>query len=248
LKILISIDDTDNLESPGTGHLAANLIELLDKEGLGKGSFITRHQLYVHPDIPYTSHNSAMCFEVETSETDLVKIKSICQDFLIRESAPGSDPGLCIVNMDTLRSKEALISYGKKAKNTTLNKKIAYELAKELDIHLSEHGGTGGGVIGALAGTGLRLSGSDGRIKGHYKAGEIGEIISVKDLLDKTGADSVKTEDGYTLQEDNLVRIGKKVKAVYLDHRAVILVFPVKDTENGSSLWETCSKEQLKKY
>jgi hypothetical protein len=248
LKILISIDDTDNLESPGTGHLAANLIELLYKEGLGKGSFITRHQLYVHPDIPYTSHNSAMCFEVETSDSQLERIKTISQDFLIRESAPGSDPGLCIVNMDTLISRETLISYGKMAKNTTLNKKIAYDLANELDIHLSEHGGTGGGVIGALAGTGLRLSGSDGRIKGHFLIGEPEDIISVKDLLKKTGAYTVKTEDGYTLQDDDLVRLGKKVKAVYLDHKAVILVFPVNDVENGSQLWETCSKEQLKKY
>jgi hypothetical protein len=248
LKILISIDDTDNLESPGTGHLAANLIELLDKEGLGKGSFITRHQLYVHSDIPYTSHNSAMCFEAEINDTNLERIKTISQDFLIRESAPGSDPGLCIVNMETLTSKDALISYGKKAKNTILNKKIAYELAKELDVHLSEHGGTGGGVIGALAGTGLRLSGNDGRIKGHFLIGEPEDIISAKDLLKKTGANTVKTEDGYTLQDDDIVRLGKKVKAVYLDHKAVILVFPVKETVNNSQFWETCSKEQLKKY
>lgn len=248
MKILISIDDTDNLESPGTGHLAANLIELLDKEGLGKGSFITRHQLYVHPDIPYTSHNSSMCFEVETCNTNLERIKTICQDFLIRESAPGSDPGLCIVNMETLQSKDALISYGRKAKNTTLNKKIAYELANELDVHLSEHGGTGGGVIGALAGTGLRLSGNDGRVKGHFTVGEINDTVSVKELLKITKAVCVKTEDGYTLQDDDIVRIGKKVKAVYLDHKAVILVFPVKDAENNSRLWETCSKEQLKKY
>ena len=43
----------------------------------------------------------------------------------------------------------------------------AYLLAEQFpELSLSEHGGTGDGVIGALAGVGLRLSGSDGRIKG----------------------------------------------------------------------------------
>jgi hypothetical protein len=70
----------------------------------------------------------------------------------------------------------------------------------------------------------------------------------LNDLLKTTGANTIKTEDGYTLQDHDLVKIGQKVKAVYLDHRAVILVFPVNEKENGCQLWETFSKEQLKKY
>ena len=53
MRILIAIDDTDNLETPGTGHLASALSDLLEKNELGKGSPVTRHQLYVHPDIPH---------------------------------------------------------------------------------------------------------------------------------------------------------------------------------------------------
>ena len=83
MKVLIAIDDTDNLETPGTGHLASDLIDLLEKEGLGKGSPITRHQLYVHEDIPYTSHNSSMCFEAEIEESNLGRVTEFCQDFLI---------------------------------------------------------------------------------------------------------------------------------------------------------------------
>ena len=248
MKILIAIDDTDNLETPGTGHLASALSDLLEERGLGKGSPVTRHQLYVHPDIPYTSHNSSMCFEAEISGENFDHITAFCQTFLLKESASGSDPGLCIVDLDALVKKDILIEYGRKAKNTILNKKIAYDLASSLNIHLSEHGGTGDGIIGALAGTGLRLSGNDGRLKGHFTVGDTNDTLTVKELLERTGADLVKTEDGHILKSDDIVRIGKKVKAVYLDHKAVVLVFPVEDNGNTGRLWETCTKEQLKKY
>ncbi len=248
MRILIAIDDTDNLETPGTGHLASALSDLLEEKGLGKGSPVTRHQLYVHPDIPYTSHNSSMCFEAEINKENLDYVTDLCKNFLLKESAPGSDPGLCVVDIDSLGAKDILIEYGRKAKNTVLNKKIAYDLASSLNIHLSEHGGTGDGIIGALAGTGLRLSGNDGRLKGHFLIGDVNSTLPVKEVLKKTGADIVRTEEGYTLKDDDIVRIGKKVKAVYLDHRSVVLVFPVEDNGNECRIWETCSKEQLKKY
>ena len=248
MKILIAIDDTDNLETPGTGHLASALSDLLEEKGLGKGSPVTRHQLYVHPDIPYTSHNSSMCFEAHIDKDRLENITSHCQDFLKRESAPGSDPGLCIVNMETLKSPERLIEYGISAKNTILNKETAYNLAKSLNVHLSEHGGTGDGIIGALAGSGLRLSGNDGRFKGHFLIGDVNDTMPVSELLKRTGADIVRTEKGTELSDNDTVRLGQKVKAVYLDFRSVVLVFPAEWNENECSLWETCSKEQLKKY
>ena len=248
MKILIAIDDTDNIETPGTGHLASDMIGLLEKEGLGKGSPITRHQLYVHKDIPYTSHNSSMCFEAEIKNENLGRVTKFCQDFLVRESAPGSDPGLCIVNPEKLSSMETLIEYGKRAKNTILNKKTAYDLAESLNVHLSEHGGTGDGIIGALAGTGLRLTGNDGRFKGQFIIGNVNDTLPAKEVLKRTGADIVKTEYDHTLQDDDIVRIGKKVKAVYMDFKAVVLVFPVKENGNECRLWETCTKEQLKKY
>lgn len=248
MKILISIDDTDNLESPGTGHLASFLSESFEKNGWGKGGPVTRHQLYVHEDIPYTSHNSSMCFEAEINGSYLEDIKIYCQDFLVKESAPGSDPGLCIANIDEIVSKEKLIEYGKRAKKTILNKQIAYDLANSLNVHLTEHGGTGEGIIGALAGAGLRLTGNDGRFKGHFLIGDADDILKVKDLLRKTKTDLVRTEDGYVLNNNDTVRLGKKVKAVLLNHMAVLLVFPVKENGNERRLWETCTREQLKKY
>ena len=154
MQILISIDDTDNLESPGTGALASRIAADLESNGWGKSSFVTRHQLLVHPDIPYTSHNSAMCFSAEIEADCLEQVISHSAGFLARESAAGSDPGLCIAVIDRLPESDELIRFGRSAKASVLTKESAYELARRVGIHLSEHGGTGQGVIGALAGAG----------------------------------------------------------------------------------------------
>lgn len=56
MRYLIGIDDTDNLESRGTGFRARQLLQRLAEAGFARPLGITRHQLYVHSDIPYTSH------------------------------------------------------------------------------------------------------------------------------------------------------------------------------------------------
>ena len=48
----IGIDDTDNLESRGTGHRARQLGTMLEEAGIARLICITRHQLLVHKDIP----------------------------------------------------------------------------------------------------------------------------------------------------------------------------------------------------
>ena len=65
MKVLISIDDTDNIESRGTGALASLLSKECENRNWGRTYPITRHQMLIHPDIPYTSHNSSMCFSVD---------------------------------------------------------------------------------------------------------------------------------------------------------------------------------------
>ena len=58
MKLLICIDDTDNLDSIGTGQLLENLCADLAARGLGRGGFVTRHQLLIHEEIEYTSGRS----------------------------------------------------------------------------------------------------------------------------------------------------------------------------------------------
>jgi hypothetical protein len=128
MNILIGIDDTDNLESRGTGFRARNLGAELQEKGFGKLIGVSRHQLYVHKDIPYTSHNSSLCIEFELNGDITEDLISFCSNYLKAESAQGSDPGLCITDIDGVT--EEIIEFGKKAKNTVVTKDEAYEKAK----------------------------------------------------------------------------------------------------------------------
>ena len=157
MNLLICIDDTDNLNAPGTGKLAARLGEQLQGIGLGSPGRITRHQLFVHPDVPYTSHNSTMCMDFTGAPERLNEIISYASDFLRRESAEGADPGLAVAMTSLLHDDNgAFLDYGQRAKCSVLSKGDAWEMAGKMGIHLSEHGGTGDGIIGALAGIALR--------------------------------------------------------------------------------------------
>lgn len=247
MQILVSIDDTDNLDSPGTGALASGIAADLENNGWGKSSFVTRHQLLVHPDIPYTSHNSAMCFSAEIEDECLDQVISHSARFLARESAAGSDPGLCVVVINHLLESDELIRFGRAAKETVLTMKSAYELARRTGVHLSEHGGTGQGVIGALAGAGLRLGGNDGRLKGQLAFAVPGGIVSVAALCARDDVDEVRALDGGSVTKGDMVRLGDKVKTVLLDGKAVLLVVPVDGTTDGTR-WHTCSRQQLKKF
>src|SRR5690242_12631799 len=98
VNVLIGIDDTDNLQSRGTGFLAQRLLASLEEEGLGSGAGATRHQLLVDPRIPYTSHNSSACICWNGGpEPRVDEIVRRCGELLEAESAPGSDPGLIVV-------------------------------------------------------------------------------------------------------------------------------------------------------
>ncbi len=249
MRILVCIDDTDNLESKGTGALALEISQEIMSEKLGVPKFISRHQLYVHRDIPYTSHNSAMCFEVDGVESqDLKNIKELCIGCLESKSAGGSDPGLCIVELDKLTDKQGLMGFGQKAKASVLTKKEAYKTAQRLGVHLSEHGGTGGGVIGALAGAGLRLSGNDGRIKGKYFVGQRDEVMTAEEILNSTNIDEIREENGQTLEGQKSILLGQKVKGVLLDGRIVLLVEKTEEALQDRAEWKNLPKSKIRKY
>ena len=246
MNIFICIDDTDNLESRGTGDLAEQLAAEIQDRKWGSCTFVTRHQLLVHPDVPYTSHNSSMCFAADINEQHLQTLIKRAENFLVEESAPGSDPGLAIAVSERLPDATALLDFGRRAKQEVLNKQDAYELADSLDIHLSEHGGTGHGVIGALAGIGLRMSGNDGRIKGWLDIPSNDGVARVADILSQFDLGGVRTMDGKLLEENDLVAVGKKPKAVFLEGKPYLMVSPAEETT--AVCWQTSSRRELKKY
>ena len=247
MRIIVSIDDTDNIYSRGTGELAEILAEILEGKGWGKSQPITRHQLYIHPDIPYTSHNSAMCFEAEITPLYLEVFTCLAGEFLEKESASGSDPGLCIVVPDNLKNVQELIDYGYRAKEDIITKEEAYTLAARLNIHLSEHGGTGDGIIGAMAGAGLRMTANDGRFRGQLKLSSHNGVLSVGEIKRQGIIETVRSLEGHMLlDDDEQIRLGEKIKGVMLNGQCTLLVFPT--SREGSPHWETCNKRQLKIY
>ncbi len=249
MKIFVCIDDTDKLLGRGTGELASMLAEGLEKNCGGKSYFVSRHQLLVHPDIPYTSHNSSMCFAADMEQANLDRFIGYASKFLEEERAEGSDPGLCVARVDNPDSLSHLIEFGQAAKRQVLTKKEAYDLASQSGVHLSEHGGTGGGVIGALAGVGLRLSGNDGRLRGKLVVGFHNLAVKASTIRSHDLIDAVRSISGEEAPEDDeLVRLGLKIKAVLLEGKNILLVAPVEPPIIGGIRWRTCIKEELKDY
>jgi hypothetical protein len=240
----LCIDDTDNLETKGTGWLAERACNEMKELGLGAFSAISRHQLFVHEDVPYTSHNSSMCVEVtDCGEPDA--IIRYMQTFLERNGAPGSDPGLCMVPESLSgEARERLIRFGNDAKCTVLNKGLAYGLAGELGVHLSEHGGTGDGVVGALAGIGLRMGGDDGRYRGWMHLGPEGTPMPAGEIARLCGADHVQDEADHDLDKDTPVLLQERIKLIRRRGLPVLLARP--DAPDGPM--RLLHKSELKIY
>lgn len=149
---------------------------------------------------------------------------------------------------DDRLDRKTLMDFGLDAKRSILGKTAAYDLARELDVHLSEHGGTGGGVIGALAATGLRLSSNDGRFRGWHQCGRTGKLLSVAELCSHGFADAVATEDGQALSADQQVMLSEDtLKTVLLGGTRVVPVIAAAD--DGSGLrWQTMTSKEVKRF
>lgn len=200
--ILIGIDDTDVLESTGTGRMARNLAEYLISLDMGKPLGISRHQLLVDDRIPYTSHNSSLCIGLET-ECSPDEFRKPCSEFLLDNFREGSDPGLCICSKEAVPS--CTVEFGLSAQVDVLHKKQAIELAEDNGIFLVELGGTGGGIIGALAGVGLRVEGNSGRFIELPGIREIQGEVTVSDLLSRTDIHTVVNMAESRLEDDEII-------------------------------------------
>ncbi|HCY84895.1 MAG TPA: hypothetical protein DHV36_07140 [Desulfobacteraceae bacterium] len=246
---LVCIDDTDMPGTKGTGWLAQELGELITQNSQGIISPISRHQLFVHEDVPYTSHNSAMCFELVCAQDNIGDLIDFMAAFLEERSQKGSDPGLCVVPLDGNLDENSLIAYGRSAKREVLSKRSAYDLAQQLNIHLSEHGGTGQGVVGALAGAGLRLSGNDGRYRGWYHLGLPGETVTLDTLMGYDFIEDLVTPDHRPVNGQTHVSIGsEKTKTVRVNGKQVIVLMENENRINGEPVFRTLTKQEAKQY
>jgi len=85
------------------------------------------------------------------------------------------------------------------------------------------------GVIGALAGIGLRLSGSDGKIRGKFELEK--SNLSVCELLRLNFVEAVVDENFKSLLLDERVNLIGALKPVFLDFKATLLV--KKESDGG---------------
>jgi hypothetical protein len=189
---LIGVDDTDMPGTRGTGYLARMLAEELAAQGF-RSAGITRHQLLVHPDIRYTSHNSANCLAVGASEDHGAVLFTWACQFVAGRSQPGADPGVCVARK--ARVGEGALGFGLRAQSEVLGCDEARRVAAAEGHLLAGLAGTEEGVVGALAAVGLRAGGDDGRFIGLGSIRDLPGRARVRDVLD-AGVAALEAPDG----------------------------------------------------
>ena len=243
MRIYICIDDTDDLtKNTSTGKIADMIGRAItEKYGGSLDKGVTRHQLLIHEDIDYTSHNSSMCMVIDTEGATVEQMKETAEEVLRANMAASSDPGLCFCRMDQLKEPQLLIAYGKRAQKEVIQKEEAYALAEQIGgTVLEEYGGTGIGVIGALAGIGLRLSGSDGVFRGGKGIAEDGETHTVAEWKEKSRIEQIiDFNSGMVLPDDTQVTVGDQMKTCLVDHKVSLVCKP----EDGR--YRVCKKKEL---
>ncbi len=237
----IGLDDTDNKESRGTGFKSRQLGKLITEKKLGDVLSISRHQLFVHNKIAYTSQNSSACLVVDTEKPEL--LKGFCAEYLKSVAETGSDAGLCFAHENQI--SDEVLSWGNRAKKEVLYKSDAYTLAKTNGIFLEGYTGEKIGVIGALAAVGLRKGGNDGRniwlkgtelrdLKGVYKASDLKQIINIQEII---------TKDSKPVCDEDRIEVGEWLRPPIIKNKNTVIV---EQGNNENYEWKSVSKDYIK--
>jgi len=174
----VAFDDTDTLDcGRGTGKLARWYADVLPPEC--KQIMVVRQQLLHSPEVPMTSHNSSLCCVVEApDESYREKLIELGIAHILNYFVEGSDPGFCVASENDDLS--ALVEFGIKCTGIKTSQQEAKEAAK--GVHLSGHGGTNDGIIGAVAAVGLTHLGDSGRIVDFADIRELPQLVKASEL------------------------------------------------------------------
>jgi hypothetical protein len=221
MKVYFGFDDTDKHDSLyGTGKLARWFQSAMPEawECLG----VVRQQLFVCDEIPYTSHNSAACLIAQMPEPDsLNDAIEKAADHIKQYAMDGSDPGLCVV-AEFDASIERLVEFGHFCTRAVSTQRQAMAAAQK--VHLSGHGGTNDGIIGAAAAVGLTVSGWSGRFIEFGDLRQLPDTVSVCELRDM-GIEVVSMERDATIPAPNdLVITNGWLRPRLLGKRPVLFV------------------------
>jgi tRNA(Ile2) C34 agmatinyltransferase TiaS len=162
MRYYVGFDDTDTLDADrGTGKLARWFEDCLPNHLHCRG--VVRQQLPVLAPIPYTSHNSAACVIVEGPPEP----EAVCTLLIDAGAAhiaahflAGSDPGLCVASREQAL-QTPFHDFARTCTRQVVSQADARTAARHL--HLSGHGGSCDGIIGAAAAVGLTAAGWYGR-------------------------------------------------------------------------------------
>lgn len=228
MTLLIAIDDTDNTTSIGTGRLSRMLADELVRSGLLNDTRVTRHQLLVHPDIPYTSHNSSACIEAVHGRGSRDEIIQLSRDFLRNHFHEGANPGLCVMDMDEVPGE--LSEFGKRAQSSVIplaeGKALALSVSKTRPT-VWWNGETGRGCIGAMAAVGLRRTGNDGTYIGLRGIRDITGMVTAGTLLQDTAIDRITDLDGKDLPPETLIDSQDWIRPRLKDNLVVLELIPL---------------------
>jgi tRNA(Ile2) C34 agmatinyltransferase TiaS len=144
--LYIGLDDTDNLESGGTGYLARQIAATLavDLPLLS----VTIHQLLVDPRVPCTKYSSCSAIALDLdSDVVLEALLERVRELMVADFQPGSDPGLCMARA----VPAAIAEFGRRVQRELVRQDEARSLAAAHGTPLLGVGGGEDGIIGAWA-------------------------------------------------------------------------------------------------
>ncbi len=239
--VFLGIDDTDNATSRGTGYQARRMGEALTTAGLANLRSITRHQLLIDPQIPYTSHNSSVCLVFDAAEASISSLHDFVRRDLSSHSVLGSNVGICIALHQAIDNSVEGFAYAAKCK--VLSEETAYKLALDNGIILEGLAGNGAGVIGALAAVGLHNSGEDGRFIWLPCLRELSGTYTVDDLTRLLGV-VIMSPSGEAPPTSAEINIGEWVRPIMRQGRPVLLVEEVE--VDGKTHWRLIGKSIVK--
>lgn len=229
--ILIGLDDTDTLESPGTNQVARHLIRRVAR--WADPVFLLRHQLLRDPRVPFTSQNGSASIWLlprspgNSADQELLStLWSELRAELLAQFVEGSDPGLAIAVRDSVDA--TVRQFGKRCQTELVTQQEAATVAAAHGIRLEGLGGTHGGVIGALAAIGLAAEANDGRVvvQGTW-ADDWGGIRSVQELAARDVL--VRELNSGRLVTTGTVDVGKKLRPNLRLGRVVLFVESLSD-------------------
>lgn len=246
MRIYVGIDDSRQLDGYKAGETASRLVEAIEKNGWGQAKIPSRHRLYPHPSTGCRKHNTARSFSADIKEEALPAFLDYTTALIKGLVTPDSNTGLAIVIPEKMDNHHELVDYAYRVKEELVAQDEARRFDDQRGVYLIELNGTGRGIIGALAGAGLRSTGNDGQFRGKLQmGGEEYAVVSVGEIVAQTHVEQVKSMDFQILGSDEQVRLGEKVKIVLLDDLYTLMVFP---TDIEDPRWQTSTTNMLRVF